>query len=324
MWLHRFSVFLSASTVLLILAGGLVTSTDSGLSVPDWPTSYGWSMFAFPLDKMVGGIFYEHGHRLIASTVGMLTIALAVWLWFAERRAWLRRLGVAALAAVIAQGLLGGVTVLFFLPAPISVAHAGLAQIFFSLTVAIALFTSRGWRAAPARPPVDDPLLRRIATTTTAVIYVQILVGATMRHTGSGLAIPDFPLVFGGVLPPVWSAGIAVHYAHRLGALVVLAAILTAARHVRRHHGTRRELRTPATLAVLLALLQISFGGLTVLSRRAIAINTVHVVIGALLLATGLVLMLRSWRVRFASEPAPAPSHQPDVADRQSSIGAHA
>ncbi len=102
-----------------------MTSTGSGLAVPDWPTTYGWSMFTFPLDKMVGGIRYEHGHRLIASSVGMLTIVLTVWLWFVERRRWLRRLGVAALAAVCAQGLLGGLTVLFFLPAPISIAHAG-------------------------------------------------------------------------------------------------------------------------------------------------------------------------------------------------------
>src|SRR6186713_2246998 len=113
-------------TVLLIAAGGMVTSTDSGLSVPDWPTTYGWNMFTFPPSRWVGGIFYEHSHRLIASTVGFLTIVLAGWLWRAESRVWLRRLGVVALAAVILQGILGGVTVLFFLPAPVSTAHAAL------------------------------------------------------------------------------------------------------------------------------------------------------------------------------------------------------
>src|SRR6058998_2993720 len=166
--LHKFSRYVAASTVLLILAGSFVTSTDSGLSVPDWPTTYGWNMFTFPPSKWVGGILYEHGHRLIASTVGFLTIVLAVWVWLQEDRRWMRWLGVTALGAVIAQGILGGLTVLFFLPTAISTAHAGLAEIFFCLTVAIALFTSRGWiegdHASGAAP---DLMLRRVATSTT-------------------------------------------------------------------------------------------------------------------------------------------------------------
>src|SRR5262249_37053908 len=129
--LHRFATFVAGCTVLLILAGSFVTSAGSGLPVPAWPTTYGWNMFTFPPSKMVGGIFYEHGHRLIASGVGMLTIALTVWLWLTEPRRWLRWLGVGALAAVVAQGVLGGLTVLFFLPASVSTAHAGLAEIFF-------------------------------------------------------------------------------------------------------------------------------------------------------------------------------------------------
>src|SRR5438034_3383210 len=185
--LHRFATLLAGATVVLVLAGSVVTSTGSGLSVPDWPTSYGWSMFTFPPSKWVGGILYEHSHRLIASTVRFLTIVLAVWLWLFEPRRWLRRLGLAALGAVVAQGLLGGLTVLFFLPAAISTAHAALAEIFLCLTVAIALFTSPGWNEPLA---VDDATLRRLATTTTVLIYVQILIGATMRHTGAGLAIP--------------------------------------------------------------------------------------------------------------------------------------
>src|SRR5438552_5298352 len=113
--LHRFANLVASCTVFLVLAGSLVTSTDAGLSVPDWPTSYGWNMFTFPPSKWVGGIFYEHGHRLIASTVGFLTIVLAGWLWRADPRWWMRRLGVAALAAVVLQGLLGGCTVRYFL-----------------------------------------------------------------------------------------------------------------------------------------------------------------------------------------------------------------
>src|SRR6188474_2111080 len=145
--LHKFAKLVAGCTVLLVLAGSLVTSTGSGLSVPDWPTTYGQNMFTFPPSKWVGGIFYEHGHRLIASTVGFLTIILATWIWFADSRRWLRWFGVAALLSVVAQGILGGITVLFFLPAAVSTAHAGLAEIFFCLTIAIALFTSPAWIA---------------------------------------------------------------------------------------------------------------------------------------------------------------------------------
>src|SRR6185437_706062 len=136
--LHRFATFVAGCTVLLLLAGSLVTSTGSGLSVPDWPTTYGWNMFTFPPSKWVGGIFYEHWHRLIASTVGFLTIILAAWLWIAEPRRWMKWLGVAALGSVILQGVLGGLTVLFFLPPAISSAHAAVGQTFFCIACAIA------------------------------------------------------------------------------------------------------------------------------------------------------------------------------------------
>src|ERR1041385_4583433 len=232
--LHKYCRLVVGCTILLILAGSFVTSTDSGLSVPDWPTTYGWNMFTFPLSKMVGGIFYEHGHRLIASAVGMLTIGLAVWLWVADDRRWLRWFGVAALGAIVAQGVLGGLTVLFFLPPAVSTAHAGLAEIFFCMTVAIAVFTSPQWRSTVR--PVDDARLRAVATLTTAAIFVQILIGAVMRHTGAGLAIPDFPLMFGHVVPDRWSAKIAVHFAHRIGALIVALSVVSTAAYIWRRH----------------------------------------------------------------------------------------
>src|SRR4051812_23406961 len=264
--LHRFSKFVAACTVLLILAGSLVTSHGAGLSVPDWPTSYGWNMFTFPPSMWVANIFYEHGHRLIASSVGFLTIILAVWLWIAEtERPWLRWLGVGALAAVIAQGLLGGLTVLFYLPPAVSTAHAGLAEIFFCLTVAIALFTSPNWKKGYANDTAlasgaDDATLRRLATATTVAIYCQILVGATMRHTGAGLAIPDFPLMFGGLLPNHWDAGIAIHFAHRVGALLVAAIAITTAVYIWRIHTDRPELASPALVLLILITLQIILG----------------------------------------------------------------
>jgi len=298
--MHRFAKFLAAATVLLILAGSLVTSHDAGLSVPDWPTSYGWNMFTFPPSMWVANILYEHGHRLIASSVGFLTIIMAAWLWLAEPRRWLRWFGVAALGAVVAQGILGGITVLFFLPAAVSTAHAGLAEVFFCMTVAIALFTSPGWMAANAGA-VDDARLRRIATATTVLVYSQIIVGAAMRHTGAGLAIPDFPLMFGHVVPDHWSPAIAVHFAHRMGALVVTCAILMAFAHLRANHRGRRELMRPASLLVALVAVQVTLGAFTVLSQRNPWINSFHVVGGALVLTTSLVLTLRSWRVRFGS-----------------------
>ena len=298
MWLHRYAKFVSAATVLLIVAGGLVTSTGSGLAVPDWPTSYGWNMFTFPMKHMVGGIFYEHGHRLIASGVGFLTIILAFWIWKVEPRRWMRMLGFTALAAVCVQGLLGGITVLYFLPTAVSTAHAGLAQIFFCLTIAIALFTSRSW-TRPSYAPVDDRVLRLVATTTTACIYLQIIVGATMRHSDAGLAIPDFPLVFGGLWPPQWTPQIAIHFAHRVGALIVTLAIAATVGHIWYHHSQRPELRRPAVTLACLVLAQITLGAFVIWSQKHVAINTAHVVVGALTLATSLVLTLRSHRIRF-------------------------
>jgi heme a synthase len=296
MLLHLFAILVAASTAVLIFAGGLVTSTGSGLSVPDWPSTYGQFMFTFPLEKMVGGIFYEHSHRLIASTVGFLIVILAVWLWRAEPRAWVRRLGYAALGAVIVQGILGGITVLWFLPDPISIAHAGLAQLVFCLTTAIALVTSSTWKR---EAPKDDSLLQRLAAVTTMAIYAQILVGATMRHTGAGLAIPDFPLAFGRLVPPVWTQAIAVHYAHRIGALVVTALVLATVGHVSYHHGRKGRMYVPSALLLLLVGLQMTLGALTVLSGKHYIINSLHVVTGGLVLVTSLVLTLRAWRPRF-------------------------
>jgi heme a synthase len=303
--LHLYTRFVALSTAVLIFAGGLVTSTGSGLSVPDWPNTYGWFMFTFPLEKMVGGIRYEHSHRLIASSVGFLILMLACWLWRAEPRRWVRRLGYAALAAVIAQGVLGGITVLWYLPDPISIAHASLAQIVFCLTTAIALVTSAGWRRAytspssVATPLPDDRPLQTIAALTTAWIYLQIVVGATMRHTDAGLAIPDFPLAFGHLVPPHWDAKIAIHFAHRVGALVATLLIVATTSHVLFHHRRQRALVRPSVLLLVLLTMQIALGALTILSGKQYIINSLHVVTGASVLVTSLVLTLRARRPRF-------------------------
>src|ERR1700733_11150895 len=181
--LYRFAIFTASVTLLLIVAGALVTSNDAGLSVPDWPTTFG-SFYKMP--HMVGGVKYEHGHRMVAEFVGLCTIILAVWTWRVERRRWLRMLALGALATVITQGILGGLTVLFFLPAPISSAHAALAQTFFCLTVAVAIFTGKKW--VEEVPKVDFDVRRPSLITLTLlsifVLYVQLILGAMFRHHG--------------------------------------------------------------------------------------------------------------------------------------------
>ena len=164
------------------MAGALVTSNDAGLSVPDWPTTFG-SFYKMP--HMVGGVKFEHGHRMVAEFVGLLTICLAIWTWRSEKRRWMKFLGLAAIATVIAQGILGGITVLFYLPPAISSAHAALAQTFFCITVSIAVFTSHRW--VEEVPQVEFDARRPSLVTLTLVhfvLYAQLILGAMFRHKG--------------------------------------------------------------------------------------------------------------------------------------------
>lgn len=289
--LHRFAVATAAATLALIVAGGLVTSTESGLSVPDWPLSYGRLM-----PPMVGGVLYEHGHRMVATAVGVLTIVLALWLHRREPRRWVRRLGLLAIALILAQGLLGGLTVLFLLPTPISVAHACLAQAFLCLVVGIAVVTSPRWRSQSA---VAGNRVSRVAAITAGAVFVQLLLGAVMRHTKSGLAIPDFPLSLGRVVPPLESFPVAIAFAHRAWAIAVtLLVFATLAATVR---SGRPALSRAGAFLGLLVVAQIALGALTVLSRKSVAITTAHVATGALLLATSFALAVSARGVRFAN-----------------------
>jgi len=307
--LHRYAVVVAVCTGLLVFAGGLVTSTGSGLAVPDWPLSYGQ---VFP--PMVGNVRFEHGHRMVAATVGMLTVLLTLWVWRREPRRWVRRLGLAATGAVVAQGLLGGLTVLLLLPAPVSVAHACLGQTFFCIVVSLALFTSPSWRreVMPDADQASGISVRTLAPLTTAIVFLQLLLGATMRHIGAGLAIPDFPLAFGKLVPAFTTPGIAIHYAHRVGALVVaISAAFTVTRVLRQHRDTPALVR-PALLLATLVVIQIALGATTVWTAKAVIPTTLHVLTGALVLATSLVLALRSHKYvarraeRRAFAPLPA------------------
>ena len=291
--LHRFAIVLACCTFGLIFAGGMVTSTDSGLSVPDWPLSYGQ---LFP--PMVGGILYEHSHRLFAASVGILTIILAVWLWKRETRSWVCRLGGLALLAVICQGLLGGITVLFLLPTAISVSHAGLAQLCMCLMISIAAFTSPKWPGVQKQHEgTGSPSLRALTALTTVVIYIQILIGALVRHTASGLAIPDFPLSFGRLIPPAFTPQILVHFTHRVGALVVAVFIAWVALRIYRRHATQEALHHPLYILLATLVLQISLGAMTIWSGKAPIPTTMHLVGGSFVLASSLYLTLRAHQV---------------------------
>ena len=195
-WLHRFACVLAVATLFLVALGGVVTTKGVGMAVPDWPTTYGENMFLFPPSKWIGGVFDEHTHRLVASLVGMLNIVLMVWLWVKESRRWLRWLGVIALVAVVFQGVLGGMRVLFdeHMGTEFGIFHAAFAQLFFLLVCSIAFFTSRWWVSGEAREltPVAALSVRRWFVATSFLILVQLIFGATMRHQHAGLHIHRF------------------------------------------------------------------------------------------------------------------------------------
>ncbi len=287
--LHRLAVATAGATLVLLFLGGLVTSTGSGLAVPDWPLSFGQ---VFP--PMLGGVLFEHGHRLAATAVGCLTVVLALWTVVGDGRASVRALGLLALLAVVLQGVLGGITVLYKLPLAVSVTHACLAQPFFCLTVTLALVTSPAWSAP--RPRRSPAALGVLAGLTTGAVFGQVVLGALVRHMHAGLAIPDFPLAFGRLVPPLVTPYIAVHFAHRVGALLVAAAVGSTAGYVLRHTADP-WVRRPALLAAGLVILQVTLGALTIWSRRAVLPTTAHLVVGAALFATCLVLTLRATRV---------------------------
>lgn len=312
--IHRLAVFLAGYVVLLITAGGLVKSLEAGLSVPDWPLSYG--MLNPPRWWQIETVRAEHGHRLIAGVALILTVALTVWIARREERSWVRKLAYVALGAVLAQAALGGITVLFFLPTAISVSHAGLAQLFLALIVTLAVVTSPFWvsrRPAAAGTSVDA--LVGLATASTLMIYFQILVGAVMRHKGAGLAIPDFPLVFGGLVPPKLDFAIGIHYAHRLGALIVATLIFWTLGRALRLAKDEPAVRRPALLMAGVVLIQGTLGGLVVWTSKAVLPNTLHVGTGALLLATSVVLMLTSRRLSWLADRQPMQAETP-VVDR--------
>lgn len=292
---HQYAVFAACCTFLLLIAGALVTSNDAGLSIPDWPLAYGSLT-----PPMVGGIRYEFTHRVIATCVGLLTIGLAVWLWRVEKRAWMRWLGLAALGGVIAQGILGGMTVRMIQPPPVSAAHATLAQLFFSTVVAIAVFTSSWWNGA--LPEIDDPGTPRVRTLllwTLAAVFLQLILGAAFRHKGFGI-IP-----------------------HLIGAVIVTVLIFWTAGALKRRFANVPALRGCALFLHILIGAQLLLGAGAYWSRLygaqfpqpiapMVALTVVHTVTGALVLATTLVTTLICYRLVRASHTVASALRAPE------------
>ncbi len=305
--LFWYAVAVVLSAFVLLLSGGLVTSKGVGMAVPDWPTTYGYNMFLFPISRWVGGVFYEHSHRLIASGVGLLTIGLAFWLHAAEPRRWVRRLGWIALAAVIVQGILGGLRVTL-IKDELGIFHGMLAQAYIALLVVIALALAPGFIRGSFRAAWQAPGLVPMALVLTVLVYLQLAVGATMRHEHAGLAVHDFPLAYGRVWPMVDPAELAainaarletgempttvgfihIHMLHRALALLLVAGILTFAWRARR---APRGLLLASRIWVGLVLLQVALGAATVLSNKAADITTAHVATGALTLWLGVAMV---------------------------------
>jgi heme a synthase len=300
--LHRFSLLVALATFFLIIAGALVTSHDAGLATSDWPLSNGQ---VFP--RMVGNLFWEHGHRMVATTVGLLTIVLTVYILRKERRRWVRRLGVFALVAVVAQGLLGGLTVKLMLPLIVSAAHATLAQLFFCTTVSLAVFTSPGWlKDRPTTEEHNGVPARYLCLAAVATIFLQLIIGATLRHSATW----DHPLPIDLLI------------AHIGGAVAVTLLLATATGTILRRHADQTYLTRPATIALCLLGVQLLLGLAAYITRQAspndpqplnpmVAITVAHVACGALVFATTIVLTLRSFRALSPSHSleVPASSH---------------
>jgi len=286
--LNRFAIFVACATFFLIIAGALVTSHDAGLATPDWPLSNGQF---FP--KMVGNLFWEHGHRMIATTVGVLTIVLMNYILVKDKRAWVRKLGIFALLGVIAQGLLGGLTVKLMLPLAVSTAHATLAQLFFCTTVSLAVFTSRSWiEAKPLEEEKGTLPLRYLCTAALVTIFLQLVIGATLRHSAT------------------WDQHLPTHLVltHIGGAVAVTIALGMATLTVLQRHKDEKFLARPALIALVLLFVQLSLGIAAYVTRLKspgdpqplnpmISITVAHVACGALVFVSTIILTLRTYRV---------------------------
>ena len=326
-WLNRFAWLACIATLLLICSGGMVTSKNVGLAVPDWPTTFGYNMFLFPVSKWVGGILFEHTHRLMGSLVGFLSIILAAWLWLREERRWVRNLGMVALLGVILQGILGGLRVTM-MKDEIGIFHACVAQAFLGLLVFIALVTTKFWPALAAQPlnlrkfaPV-----KILAVAITIAIYAQLGLGATMRHQHRDLSILDFPTANGAWMPDTSATALAkinawrdarglsdvtafqiwLQMAHRFLALIIAIGVIAFCLRVWRDAARFVALKRLSILWVVLVTCQIVLGAWTIWSNKAADVATAHVALGAIMLSFGVSISAICWRILQTEAGRPA------------------
>jgi cytochrome c oxidase assembly protein subunit 15 len=309
---HRVALITAIATFLLIVVGGLVTSKGVGMSVPDWPTTYGYNMFLFPYSKWVGGIFWEHSHRLIASGVGFLTLILAGVTFWREKRPWVRGLVVAAVLLVILQGVLGGKRVTLSWD-QLGIFHAALAQSFFGLLLIIAAVTGRGFLAGKWTGDSIAFSLRRLGIAALVLTYFQLGIAATIRHQHAPLAIRDFPTAYGALFPdtsaaamerinaerqhdliaPVSVSQIHLQMTHRFGAVALLLVVIAFVARVVKLTPLGHWLRGWSLLWCGAILLQILLGGMTIWFNKAADVATAHMALGALLTAFAILLTFR-------------------------------
>ncbi len=317
------------ATFVLICSGGLVTSHGAGMAVPDWPNTYGYNMFLFPISRWVGGIFYEHSHRLIASGVGLMMMILAAWLLAVERRKWVKVLGMAAFVAVCVQGVLGGLRVTENMP-ELGIFHGLLAQSFFCALGILTISQTAPFLRGQWDLQAPDAILRRLVLGVTALIFIQLGIAATMRHEHAGLSIPDFPLAYGKIVPDTSAQAIAVintsrvasdkvpttafqiwlQMAHRFVAVLIFAGVAAA---FWRSGATaqQRPIRLWCHVWLAMIFVQIGLGAWTIWSNKAADVATTHVAVGALTLLLGVVFSFRLCRGAQASRfisPEPSPS----------------
>ncbi|MEM9399571.1 MAG: COX15/CtaA family protein [Verrucomicrobiota bacterium] len=328
--LHLFACFTLVSTLLLICLGGHVTSKEAGMAVPDWPTTYGENMFLYPIHKWVGGIFWEHSHRLVASAVGMFTIILTVWTFIKYKGFLLRFLTSVALFLVIIQGILGGLRVVLIFP-EIGIIHGALAQLFFSLIAIISLMTSRLWLNLQDKVASSDfkatelKSILKLTIPLTCFIFLQLLLGATIRHEHAGLSIPDFPLHYGQIIPPMGehevekineyrelhtnlpptsTLQIALHFAHRLFAYLITALFIYSYWWMFKHSKAGfKAFKGWFNVWINLIILQVALGVSVILTEKTAEFATLHVANGASILALGVVLNVLIWQCMQLAAP---------------------
>ncbi|MCZ6675352.1 MAG: COX15/CtaA family protein [Verrucomicrobia bacterium] len=281
------------ATTFLLYAGGFTTSIGAGMVFPDWPRSNGSFNPEGWLEDQA--MMAEHGHRLLGATIGLLTLGLSIWVWMVDSRKWMRVLTIGALVAVVLQGLLGGFRVLFN-SLQFAMIHGCLAQLFLCILVSIAAGQSSWWYRdllIPERNQSSANSVKRLGLIVCGLIFIQLIVGAIMRHSGAGLAIPTFPLTpEGGLLPETWSFRIGIHFAHRAMALVIFLTYLYWSTRILTSSSLDKRIKSIGWIGILLLFTQVSLGAMIIWTFRSPVPTTVHMLVGAFLLAT-------SWLITF-------------------------